>query len=113
MPDELVTKLKAIKGELETVRDNLNEDDFSESFYFTDCYNGLCGAISKLDTALMNWKPNRFAVNNEVIHNGVKYVVEDFYFSGDTGGYVYDLRELNGDGEMFIIPEDEITELED
>lgn len=113
MPDEIVMKLKAIKGELETVRDNLNEDDFSDSYYFTDCYNGLCGAISKLDTALLNREMNKFTVDSYVVYDGVEYVVEDFRFNNNTGGYTYDLYELNGDGIMDDIPEDEITELED
>lgn len=112
MTDETAIKLKAIKDELETIRDNLNEEDFLDSFYFTDCYNGLCGAISKLDTVLFDRKLNNFAIDNIVVYDGVEYVVVDFRFNDDAGGYTYDLYELNGDGIMNDIPEDEITELE-
>ena len=113
MPDEIFMKFKALKSELETIRDNLSEDDFSDSFYFTDCYNSLCGAISIFDMAFSNSKLNRFAVDSNVVYDGVKYVVVDFRFSEDAGGYVYDLYESDGDGVMNDIPEDEITELED
>lgn len=51
---------------------------------------------------------NRFSPQDEVEHDGVIYIVQDYHYDADADGWVYDLKEMEGDGEMLDIPQDEI-----
>lgn len=51
---------------------------------------------------------NKYTFGDEVEYNGIIYTIEDFHYDVDADGWVYDLRELEGDGEMLVIPQDEI-----
>ena len=52
-------------------------------------------------------KLNKYTVGNKVKHSGVVYEVVDFNYDEDAAGFVYDLAEADGDGEVCDIPEDE------
>ena len=54
MPKELMKRLVSIQTELEYMKDNANEEDFVNNFYYTDFQDGLAGAISKLKTITFN-----------------------------------------------------------
>lgn len=54
MPKELMKRLVSIQKELEDMKDNANEEDFENNFYYTDFQVGLSGAISKLKTITFN-----------------------------------------------------------
>ncbi len=54
MPKELIKRLMSIQKELEYMKDNANEEDFANNFYYTDFQDGLSGAISKLKTTTFN-----------------------------------------------------------
>ena len=54
MPKELMKRLVSIQNELEYMKDNANEEDFVNNFYYTDFQDGLSGAISKLKTIIFN-----------------------------------------------------------
>ena len=54
MPKELIKRLVSIQKELEYMKDNVNEEDFANNFYYTDFQDGLSGAISKLKTTTFN-----------------------------------------------------------
>ena len=54
MPKNLMKKLEAIKKEIETLRDGANEEDFANSFYYTDFQVGLSNALTKINTTLFN-----------------------------------------------------------
>ena len=51
---ELMKRLVSIQKELEDMKDNANEEDFENNFYYTDFQVGLSGAISKLKTITFN-----------------------------------------------------------
>jgi hypothetical protein len=51
---------------------------------------------------------NKYSMCDEVEHNGVIYIVQDYHYDMDADGWVYDLKELEGDGEVRDIPQDEI-----
>ena len=51
---------------------------------------------------------NKYSMLDEVEYNGVIYIVHDYHYDMDADGWVYDLKELEGDGEMLDIPQDEI-----
>ena len=42
------------KSNIEYMKDNANEEDFANNFYYTDFQDGLSGAISKLKTTTFN-----------------------------------------------------------
>ena len=54
MPKELMKRLVSIQNELAYMKDNANEEDFVNNFYYTDFQDGLAGAISKLKTITFN-----------------------------------------------------------
>ena len=54
---------------------------------------------------------NLYCIGQRVTHDGVTYTVVDFGYSGDANGNVYDLCEVDGDGELCDIPEDKISVL--
>ena len=54
MPKELMKRLVSIQNELEYMKDNANEEDFVNNFYYTDFQDGLSGVISKLKTTTFN-----------------------------------------------------------
>lgn len=54
MPKELIKKLKRIQKELEEMRDNANEEDFVNNFYYVDFQNGLSVATSGIENIMAN-----------------------------------------------------------
>lgn len=54
MPKKLMKQLKAIKKELEALRNGCTEDDFADNFYYVDFQDGVTDAISKIDATLFN-----------------------------------------------------------
>ena len=51
-----------------------------------------------------NGKTNRFAVGNRVAEDGIQYAVVDLRQDCE-GRWLYDIREVNGDGERLDVPE--------
>lgn len=51
----------------------------------------------------------KYTLKDEVEYDGTIFLVVDFRYDGDAAGWVYDLRELEGDGVMLDIPQDEIA----
>ena len=62
-------------------------------------------------TMTENGKTNRFSVGNRVAEDGIRYEVVDCRQDGE-GRWLYDIREVNGDGERLDVPEERLAKSE-